>query len=199
MPASRRFPCRRRTTTRARRQGAIASRRPEQVRSAPAVPGLRAIPTKWRRIKLGTEPSDTLGNVEIHRSASLAAKSGSSAEMDAASIITSPAFPERLSAGWWPFAGSPERSRSDHARQQDGGRPWQEAALSTPATQGTGPPRAAGRVSRVFMIAPWTKPATFNRPTSELRGVPDRHRLPLQLDPRWRVARDGSVSFEVNT
>jgi sulfane dehydrogenase subunit SoxC len=57
-------------------------------------------------------------------------------EMDAKSVITSPAYPERLTGqGWWPVSGLAWSGRGKITRVDvsgDGGRSWQPAKLDDP-------------------------------------------------------------------
>ena len=57
-------------------------------------------------------------------------------EMDAKSIITSPAYPERLTGpGWWPISGLAWSGRGRITRVDvsvDGGKTWIGAELLTP-------------------------------------------------------------------
>src|SRR5205085_931821 len=52
--------------------------------------------------------------------------------MDAKSLITSPAYPERLTKGWWPVTGIAWSGRGRIIRvdvSTDGGTSWKEAEL----------------------------------------------------------------------
>jgi sulfane dehydrogenase subunit SoxC len=92
---------------------------------------------KWlRRLELGTRPwmtrwetatyTDPLANGTARQF---------SFEMDARSIITSPAHPETISRGWRPISGLAWTGRGKITRVEistDGGATWQDAALQSP-------------------------------------------------------------------
>jgi len=165
---------------------------------------------KWlRRIKLGTEPFMTRWETSKYTDPLPGGKVRQfSFEMDAKSIITSPAFPERLSApGWWAIRGLAWSGRGRITRvdvSTDGGATWQEAALRSPAT-----PKAQVRFElpwrwtgeQSFLMSRAVDETGYVQPTfAELRGVrgpgTDYHFNSIR---GWKVARDGSVSFEANT
>jgi sulfane dehydrogenase subunit SoxC len=92
---------------------------------------------KWlRRLELGTRPwmtrwetatyTDPLANGTARQFAF---------EMDAKSLITSPAFPETITPGWWPVTGLAWSGRGKIARVEvstDAGVTWQDATLDLP-------------------------------------------------------------------
>jgi sulfane dehydrogenase subunit SoxC len=165
---------------------------------------------KWlRRVKLGTEPFMTRWETSKYTDPLPGDKVRQfSFEMDAKSIITSPAYPERLtSPGWWAIRGLAWSGRGRITRvdvSTDGGTNWQEAALRSPATSKAHarfelPWRWTGNenllMSRAVDETGYVQPTT-----SELRAVrgpgTDYHFNGIRA---WRVGRDGSVSFEGNT
>ena len=125
-------------------------------------------------------------------------------ELDAKSIITSPAYPERLSgAGWWPVRGIAWTGRGRIARvdvSTDGGRSWTDAALMGPVT-----PQAHTRFEHMWK---WDGRATTlmsravdetgaEQPTlaefTRVRGAgTDYHFNAIRT---WKVAGDGAVTF----
>ena len=129
-------------------------------------------------------------------------------EMDAKSIITSPAYPERLTGpGWWAVRGLAWSGRGRITRVDvsiDGGRQWTEAELLTPIA-----PKAQVRFQHMWQ---WTgndsllmsravDETGYVQPTfAQLRAArgpgTDYHFNAIRA---WRVATDGSVTFEANT
>jgi sulfane dehydrogenase subunit SoxC len=129
-------------------------------------------------------------------------------EMDAKSIITSPAYPERLSGpGWWPISGIAWSGRGRITRVEvstDGGEHWIPAELLTPLS-----PKAHVRFQHMWH---WTGDSSllmsraidetgYMQPTlAQLKAArgpgTDYHFNPIR---GWRVATDGSVTFEANT
>ncbi len=165
---------------------------------------------KWlRRIKLGTEPFMTRWETSKYTDPILGGKARQfSLEMDAKSIITTPAYPERIaSRGWRAIRGLAWSGRGRIARVDvttDGGATWQEAALRTPTM-----PKAHVRFELPWH---WTGDASFlmSRATDETGYVqPTMAELRAARGPAteyhfncirgWRVARDGAVTFEANT
>ncbi len=165
---------------------------------------------KWlRRIKLGTEPFMTRWETSKYTDPILGDKVRQfSLDMDAKSIITSPAYPERIPApGWWPIRGLAWSGRGRIMRvdvSTDGGTTWQAAALRTPAM-----PKAQVRFELPWH---WTGHDSFlmSRAVDETGYVqPTRAELQAARGPAteyhfncirgWRVARDGAVTFEANT
>jgi sulfane dehydrogenase subunit SoxC len=124
--------------------------------------------------------------------------------MDAKSIITSPAYPERLRGkGWWPVTGLAWTGRGKITRvdvSTDGGRSWQEADLVGPAQDHAH--------TRFQYMWEWNgRPATlmsratdetgYAQPTLEeyrrVRGKgTDYHFNAIRS---WTVSADGTVGF----
>jgi sulfane dehydrogenase subunit SoxC len=165
---------------------------------------------KWlRRIKLGLEPFMTRWETSKYTDPLPGGKARwFSFEMDAKSIITSPAYPERLSGpGWWRISGLAWSGRGRINRvdvSTDGGKHWNNADLLTPLS-----PKAAVRFEYMWQ---WTGNESllmsravddqgYVQPTmAQLRAVrgpgTDYHFNPIRA---WRVAADGTVTFEANT
>jgi sulfane dehydrogenase subunit SoxC len=162
---------------------------------------------KWlRRIELGREPwmtrwetskyTDPLPN-DTARLFSF--------ELDAKSIITSPAFPAKLSGpGWWPIRGLAWSGRGTITRVEvstDGGRRWTNAELRRPVLT---------RAHTRFEL-PWkwdgSEAVIMSRATDETGYVqPTRQQLVSVRGPGtdyhfneirgWRIRADGSVLYE---
>jgi sulfane dehydrogenase subunit SoxC len=165
---------------------------------------------KWlRRLKLGTEPFMTRWETSKYTDPLPGGKVRMfSFEMDAKSIITSPAYPERLSGpGWWPVTGLAWSGRGRITRvdvSTDGGKRWVEAELLTPLSS-----KAQVRFQYMWQ---WTGNESvlmsravdetgYVQPTmAQLRAVrgpgTDYHFNSIRA---WRVAQDGVVTFEANT
>ncbi len=165
---------------------------------------------KWlRRIKLGTAPFMTRWETSRYTDPLPGGKARIfSFEIDAKSIITSPAFPERLTAhGWWPIRGLAWSGRGRIARVDvsvDGGKSWVAAELMSPLV-----PKAHVRFQRMWQ---WDGSAAtlmsravddqgYVQPTmAQLRAVrgpgTDYHFNSIRA---WRVAPDGAVTFEAAT
>jgi sulfane dehydrogenase subunit SoxC len=129
-------------------------------------------------------------------------------EMDAKSIITSPAYPERLTAGgWWPISGLAWSGRGRITRvdvSTDGGTTWAAAELLTSLS-----PKAHVRfqhmwewngnptllMSRAVDETGYVQPTMAQLRTARGPGT-DYHFNSIR---GWRVARDGAVTFEANT
>jgi sulfane dehydrogenase subunit SoxC len=165
---------------------------------------------KWlRRIKLAKEPfmtrwetskySDPLPGDKIRFF---------SYEMDAKSIITSPAYPEKLDGpGYRAITGLAWTGRGRIARvdlSTNGGKTWNAAELLTPQT-------SKGMVRFQYMWN-WDGNETLlmSRAVDDTGYVqPSYAQLRAARGPgtdyhfnsvrAWRVARDGSVTFEANT
>ena len=165
---------------------------------------------KWlRRMKLGTEPFMTRWETAKYTDPLPGGKARIfSFEMDAKSIITSPAFPERLSKpGWWPVSGMAWSGRGRITRvdvSTDGGKTWVEAELLTALT-----PKAVVRFQHMWQ---WkgNDSLLMSRAVDETGYVqPSMAQLKAVRGPGtdyhfnairgWRVARDGAVTFEANT
>jgi sulfane dehydrogenase subunit SoxC len=127
--------------------------------------------------------------------------------MDAKSIITSPAHPDRLTgAGWWPVSGLAWSGRGRIVRvdvSTDGGRTWTAAELQGPVlpmayTRFTYPWQWDGRATRLMSRA--VDEAGYTQPTlAEFRRVrgsgTDYHFNAIRA---WDVAADGGVFFGVD-
>lgn len=165
---------------------------------------------KWlRRIKLGTEPFMTRWETSKYTDPLPGGKVRQfSFEMDAKSIITSPAFPERLTApGWWAIRGLAWSGRGRITRvdvSTDGGGTWHAASLRTPSLvkahvrfelpwHWTGDPSFL--MSRAVDDTGYVQP-TFAELRSARGPATEYH---FNCIRGWRVARDGSVTFEANT
>ena len=164
------------------------------------------INVKWlRRIELGTHPwmtrwetskyTDPLPNGTARMF---------SMELDAKSIITSPAHPAVLAAkGWWPITGLAWSGRGCVTKVElstDGGASWHEADLLGPAL-----PKAHVRFQYMWnwtggeavLLSRATDDTGYVQPTHrklvEVRGIgTDFHFNPIV---GWRVRPDGRVDF----
>jgi sulfane dehydrogenase subunit SoxC len=164
---------------------------------------------KWlRRLELGTEPwmfrdetskyTDPLPDGTARRFSFV---------MDAKSIITAPAHPDRLAgAGWWPVRGLAWTGRGRIARvdvSTDGGASWTTAALAEPVlsmahTRFELMWRWDGRPARLMSRA--TDETGYVQPTlAEYRRVrgsgTDYHFNAIRA---WDVAADGGVTFALD-
>lgn len=165
---------------------------------------------KWlRRLKFGTEPFMTRWETSKYTDPLPGGKARLfSLEMDAKSIITSPAYPERLaSPGWWPIRGLAWSGRGRIMRvdvSTNGGATWQPASLRTPSLvkahvrfelpwHWTGDPSFL--MSRAVDDTGYVQP-TFAELRSARGPATEYH---FNCIRGWRVARDGSVTFEANT
>jgi sulfane dehydrogenase subunit SoxC len=165
---------------------------------------------KWlRRIKLGTEPFMTRWETSKYTDPLTGGKARQfSLMMDAKSIITTPAYPERLaSPGWRAIRGIAWSGRGRITRVDvttDGGATWQTAELRSPAL-----PKAHVRFELPWR---WTgdNSLLMSRAIDETGYVqPTYAELRAARGPAteyhfncirgWRVARDGSVTFEAST
>ncbi len=165
---------------------------------------------KWlRRIKLGRAPFMTRWETAKYTDPLPGGKIRQfSFEMDAKSIITSPAYPERLSGpGWWPVRGLAWSGRGRIARvdvSTDGGRTWENATLLSPLTA-----KAHVRFEYMWqwngnnslLMSRAVDDQGYVQPTmSELLAVrgpgTDYHYNAIRA---WAVARDGTVTFEART
>jgi sulfane dehydrogenase subunit SoxC len=126
-------------------------------------------------------------------------------EMDAKSIITSPAAPVKLArAGWWPVRGLAWSGRGRITRVEvsaDGGKSWADAELQGPVQ-----PKAHVRFQHMWN---WDgKPALLLSRATDETGAVQPTRAAFQAARGigtdfhfnyirgWRVDRDGVVSFE---
>lgn len=165
---------------------------------------------KWlRRLKFGTEPFMTRWETSKYTDPLPGGKARMfSFEMDAKSIITTPAYPERLTGpGWWPISGLAWSGRGRISRvdvSTDGGTTWTQAELIGPATS-----KAHVRFQHMWqwdgndslLMSRAVDDTGYVQPTmAQLEAVrgpgTDYHFNPIRA---WRVARDGAVTFEGNT
>jgi sulfane dehydrogenase subunit SoxC len=165
---------------------------------------------KWlRRLKFATEPFMTRWETSKYTDPLPGGKARMfSFEMDAKSLITSPAFPERLTGqGWWPISGIAWSGRGRITRvdvSTDGGANWVPAELLTPLT-----PKAHVRFQHMWqwkgnqslIMSRAVDETGYTQPTlAQLKAVrgpgTDYHFNSIRA---WRVAPDGSVTFEANT
>jgi sulfane dehydrogenase subunit SoxC len=165
---------------------------------------------KWlSRIKLGTEPFMTRWETSKYTDPLPGGKARIfSLEMDAKSIITSPAYPQRLSKpGWWPISGLAWSGRGRITRVDvsvDGGKTWENAELL-----GSILPKAHTRFQTMWqwdgkehlLMSRAVDDTGYTQPTmAQLRAVrgpgTDYHFNAIRA---WRVARDGTVTFEAST
>jgi sulfane dehydrogenase subunit SoxC len=165
---------------------------------------------KWlRRIKLAAEPFMTRWETSKYTDPLPGGKVRIfSYEMDAKSIITTPAYPEKLDGpGYRAISGLAWTGRGRISRVEvstNGGKTWASAELLTPQT-------AKVQVRFQYMWN-WTGDESllmsravddggYVQPTmAQLRAVrgpgTDYHFNSIR---GWRVARDGAVTFEANT
>jgi sulfane dehydrogenase subunit SoxC len=93
---------------------------------------------KWlRRLELGTKPWMTRWETSKYTDPLPDGKARIfSFELDAKSLITSPAFPKAISKGWWPVSGIAWSGRGTITRVEvstDAGSTWHDATLHGPA------------------------------------------------------------------
>lgn len=165
---------------------------------------------KWlRRIKLGKEPFYTRWETSKYTDPLPDGKARwFSFEMDAKSIITSPAFPEKLTgAGWWPITGLAWTGRGRITRVDisvDGGTSWAEAELLSPLTAKTQvrfqylwnwKGNEAVIMSRAVDDQGYVQPTLAQLKAARGPGT-DYHFNSIRA---WRVATDGTVTFEAAT
>jgi len=165
---------------------------------------------KWlRRIKFGDQPFMTRWETAKYTDPLPGGMARIfSFEMDAKSIIVSPAFPQKLTTpGWWPVSGMAWSGRGRITRvdvSTDGGKTWVEAELLTALT-----PKAVVRFQHMWQ---WKGDDSLlmSRAVDETGYVqPSMAQLKAVRGPGtdyhfnairgWRVARDGAVTFEANT
>lgn len=160
---------------------------------------------KWlRRLELGTQPWYTRWETAKYTDP---LKDGTarrfSFEVDAKSVITTPAYPDRLTNGWRPISGLAWSGRGRIAKVEvstDGGAQWHEAELLGPAH-----PKAQVRFQYMWRFD--GKPARLlSRATDETGYVqPTRAQLVAVRGPGTDyhynqivgcdVAADGAVTF----
>jgi sulfane dehydrogenase subunit SoxC len=165
---------------------------------------------KWlRRIKLGADPFMTRWETSKYTDPLPGGKIRQfSFEMDAKSIITSPAYPNKLSGpGWWPITGVAWSGRGRIQRvdiSTNGGKTWVEAELLSPLT-----PKVHTRFQYMWqwdgnenmLMSRAVDDTGYVQPTMQqleaVRGPgTDYHFNSIRA---WRVARDGTVTFEAAT
>jgi sulfane dehydrogenase subunit SoxC len=164
---------------------------------------------KWlRRIELGTQPFMTRWETSKYTDPLPDGTARMfSFEMDAKSIITSPAYPEKLATGYRAISGLAWSGRGRISRVDvsvNGGKTWANAELLTPASM-----KAQVRFQFLwnwtgdesFLMSRAVDDSGYVQPTmAQLRAVrgpgTDYHFNAIR---GWRVARDGTVSFEANT
>ena len=165
---------------------------------------------KWlRRLKLGTEQFMTRWETSKYTDPLPGGKVRMfSLEMDAKSLITSPAYPEKLTGpGWWPITGLAWSGRGRITRVDvsvNGGESWAEAELLTPLIS-----RAPVRfqylwkwagdetmiMSRAVDDQGYVQPTMAQLKAARGPGT-DYHFNSIRA---WRIARDGTVTFEAAT
>lgn len=165
---------------------------------------------KWlRRIELGTAPWMTRWETATYTDPLPGGRIRMfSFEMDAKSVITSPAYPERLSGpGWWPIRGLAWSGRGRITRvdvSTDAGHTWIAADILSPLL-----PKAQVRFEHqwrwdgheTLLMSRAVDDQGYVQPTkAQLEAVrgpgTEYHYNPIRA---WRVARDGTVTFEANT
>ena len=165
---------------------------------------------KWlRRIELGTQPWMTRWETSTYTDPLPGGRIRIFIfEMDAKSVITSPAYPERLAGpGWWPIRGIAWSGRGRINRvdvSTDGGRTWIAADILSPLL-----PKAMVRFehqwqwdgNETLLMSRAVDDHGYVQPTfAQLEAVrgpgTEYHYNPIRA---WRVARDGAVTFEANT
>ena len=165
---------------------------------------------KWlRRIKLAAEPFMTRWETAKYTDPLPGDKVRIfSYEMDAKSIITSPAYPEKLNGpGYRAISGLAWSGRGKITRVEvstNAGKTWNSAELLTPQAS-----KAQVRFQYMWewkgdeslLMSRAIDDAGYVQPTmAQLRAVrgpgTDYHFNAIRA---WRVARDGAVTFEANT
>lgn len=126
--------------------------------------------------------------------------------MDAKSVITSPSYPARVTAGWWPVSGIAWTGRGRITRVEvstDGGTSWHDAQLQTPSLdrshvrfvhmwQWTGAPTRL--MSRATDETGYVQPSLAEYQRARGPGT-DYHFNAIRA---WDVTADGSVYFGVD-
>ena len=164
---------------------------------------------KWvRRIELGTRPWATRWETSKYTDPLPDGTARQySFDMDAKSVITTPAYPQKITKGWWPISGLAWTGRGIITRVEvstDNGRSWHDAELSA----------TAGVKAPVRFTHPWewdgkeavllsraTDETGYVQPTRkklvEVRGIgTDFHFNPIV---GWKVAADGAITFHGET
>ena len=123
--------------------------------------------------------------------------------MDAKSIITVPAFPERLTAGWREVRGLAWTGRGRITRVEvsvDGGTSWRDATLDEPVlpkchTRFRYPWRWSGEAAVLMSRA--TDETGYVQPTLDalMKARGPQTQYHFNQIRAWRVAADGVVTF----
>jgi sulfane dehydrogenase subunit SoxC len=164
---------------------------------------------KWlRRLELGTRPWMTREETSKYTDP---LRDGTarqfSFEVDAKSLITSPAFPDRITRGWRPITGIAWSGRGRVTRVEvstDGGNTWRDAKLLTPPTT-----KAHVRFEQMWewtggealLLSRVTDETGYVQPTRAAligaRGIgTSYHSNPIY---GWKVSADGAVTFHGET
>jgi sulfane dehydrogenase subunit SoxC len=164
---------------------------------------------KWlRRLELGTKPWMTRWETSKYTDPLPDGKARIfSFELDAKSLITSPAFPRSITKGWWPVSGIAWSGRGTITRVEvctDSGSTWHDATLHGPALR-----KAHVRFTHMWewdgrettLLSRATDETGYVQPTrSELikvRGIgTDYHFNQIY---GWTVKEDGQVFYHGET
>lgn len=164
---------------------------------------------KWvRRLELGTKPWMTRWETSKYTDPLPGGRARIfSFELDAKSLITSPAFPRVVSKGWWPVSGIAWSGRGTVTRVEvstDSGSTWEEATLHGPAQR-----KAHVRFTHMWewdgrettILSRATDDTGYVQPTrSELikvRGIGTDYHFNQVYG--WTVKTDGRVFFHGET
>ncbi|MBI2407364.1 MAG: sulfite dehydrogenase [Gemmatimonadetes bacterium] len=164
---------------------------------------------KWlRRIELGTRPWATRWETSKYTDPLPDGTARQySFDMDAKSIITTPAHPKVLTKGWWPISGLAWTGRGKITRVEistDNGKSWHDAELS-PTTGVKAPVRFTHMWewdgSAAVLLSRATDETGYVQPTRtallKVRGIgTDFHFNPIV---GWKVAANGAVTFHAET
>jgi sulfane dehydrogenase subunit SoxC len=164
---------------------------------------------KWlRRIELGTRPWATRWETSKYTDPLPDGTARQySFDMDAKSIITTPAHPTVLTKGWWPISGLAWTGRGNITRVEvstDNGKSWHDAELS-PTTGVKAPVRFTHMWewdgSAAVLLSRATDETGYVQPTRaaliKVRGIgTDFHFNPIV---GWKVAANGAVTFHAET
>lgn len=164
---------------------------------------------KWlRRIELGTRPWATRWETSKYTDPLPDGTARQySFDMDAKSIITSPAHPDVLTKGWWPISGLAWTGRGKITRVEvstNGGKSWVDAQLHEPNLA-----KALVRFTHQWewdgketvLLSRATDETGYTQPTRaqlvKVRGIgTDFHFNPVY---GWKVKADGHVFFEAES